>query len=171
MSQIASFYLVKAEHIPRLKDLAKQPVGPVKRSLLGLSFKTGQWHDPFWDFMSKEAHELEHFNWSGSVILSVEEFLRSVHIDLAAYADKELTDYLSEARDSFLPAFTPSNAHQFADAISKLQPTQNMIMDFLETNTDWLEDEPVDGMLDGLAILQSWLRQVEGEQIGLLSIG
>src|SRR5687768_16047751 len=119
MSQIASFYLVKTEHIPTLKDLAKQPVGPVKRRFLGLSFKTGQWHDPFWDFMSEEARELEHFNWSGSVMLSVEEFLRSAHIDLSAYADQALTDYLSKARDSFLLAFNPSGAKQLVDAISK----------------------------------------------------
>ena len=58
MSAVASFRLVRNEDIDRLKDLATKPVGPIGGR---------KWHDPYWEFLSANARELEQYDWSGQL--------------------------------------------------------------------------------------------------------
>lgn len=178
MSAIASFYLIHNEQIPVIRELAKLPCGPVKRKFLWFTFNTGKWYDPFWEFLSTNARELEQFEWSGYVIVGeVYLFLNSHAISMETFADEELSDCLSNARESFVLAFRRECAQRLVKTIDRLQPNEAMIRAFLDSDEMKLPDDdneaqtPIEAVLDGFEILRRWLLQVDDEHIGLLRVG
>jgi hypothetical protein len=166
MSAIASFYLVRKEEVARLKDLAARPVGPV----------TGKkWRDPYFEFVSTNARELETYEWSGYVIGSeVFFFLQSRSVTWEEYCEKELSDYLSQARDSSIMVFRADAGQQLARLIERNWPDETSLVAFLNSQdmaSAAGESIPIEAVFDGLRILKSWLSQIDESHIGLLTIG
>lgn len=166
MSTIASFYLVRNGDIDRLKELALQPVGPIAR---------GKWYDPVSEFLAANARALATYEWSGSVIGSeVYLYLQSRAAVLDDYCDRELSAYLSQARNSDLFAFQARAGEKLARLIEYNWPDEAVLHTFLKSPdmTSSLEEEiPVEAVFAGLRILKDWLSQVDDSTIGLLIIG
>lgn len=180
MSSIASFYLVKIEQIAVLKDLAGQPVGPIKNKFLGITFDTGKWRDPFYDFLQTEAQELGEFHESGSIIFTeVFEFLESRSLKIVDFADEELSNYLATTRNGSCWVFKFENAHSLAKSIETIENSSQMVCEFLEhSDTETLTfdgslsiNEAAELVSKGITVVKNWLLQVNQETIGLLSIG
>jgi hypothetical protein len=166
MSAIATFFLVRNEDIARLKDLATHPVGPSGRK---------RWHDPYWEFLRANARELEAYEWSGHVIASeVYFYLRSRSVPLGDYCDRELSDFLCAARGSSILAFHAEGGGQLARLIERPWPDEAAIEAFLhspEMTSPTGEVVPIEAVFDGLRVLKNWLAHVDGDHVGLLTIG
>ena len=166
MSAIAMFHLVRNGDVDQLQQRAAQPVGPVRG---------GPWSDPYWDFLKEQTRELEPYDWSGYVLGSeVYYFLESKAAAWDAYCDDRLTDALSQARGSTVLAFRSAPAHALAEQIDRHRPDGAELQAFLaspEISNSPEEAVPVEAVADGLQILRTWLRQVDENHVGLLTIG
>ncbi len=166
MSAIASFYLVRNEDVTRLKDLATQPVGPSA---------SGAWHDPYWEFLSANARELERYDWSGYVIGSeVYFYLQSRSADWVEYCDEPLSEWFCKARQSSIFIFRAGGAKLLTQLIESHWPDETALGAFLNSpdmTSAAYEVAPIEAVFDGLRILKTWLSQVDERHVGLLSIG
>jgi hypothetical protein len=166
MSAIASFYLVRNEDINRLKELAIQPVG---------RGAGGSWQDPYWEFLFGNARELEHYRWSGYIIgTEVYFYLQSRAATLDDFCDKELSDYLCQARGSSVLTFRAEAGNKVAQLIEDSWPDVAALRGFLNspTMTSPMGDvAPIEAVFDGLRILKDWLSQIDASNVGLLTIG
>jgi hypothetical protein len=175
MSAIASFYLVHHNHVTHLQEVAQQPVGHRKRTLLWLTISTSTLHDPFWDFLHSQAQELDPFRWSGSVFThDVYHWLASQSIQLDAFGNLKLSDKLSQARNGFVVVYQHEGAQALRERLRTLAYRDHDILSFLTnhpTRTPNQSSVPIDAIMDAIVILQTWLEAVDESHIGLLIIG
>jgi len=172
MSSIASFFIIEVTRLEALRKAAQQPVGvdPQRPSLLGS--KSADWRDPLAQFLHDDARELDRFAWSGSVMVAVEQYLRSLNVDLFGSADQELSNFLSSARGgSWIVIFRHDGAYALAQILTGLATTSLAINTYIDHGDDLPDDFPENGIREGLATLKYWLSQIQVSQAGLLSVG
>jgi hypothetical protein len=172
MSAIASFYLVPTVLLPELREAAAQPTGTAKRKLLGFTWHSEPWRDPFYELLHAQARELEGYHWSGWAFLHVFEFLRQQGIDVETFEESGSNDEV--LRDRGIQVFAEMRARAFVTALNSTAITSELIATYVDNSDDSLPEDAAfaaDAITEGLGILRQWLVQVDGEHFGFLSIG
>jgi hypothetical protein len=170
MSLIASFYLVKNEDIPLLKDLAREPVGYGSHKFLWFKFSDRNWHDPYYQFLHDETPTSNEFSCPGLTMVGVEYFFESLSLRLSDFAHKELSDHFSKTRQSETLLFQKDGISRLKEAISKLDLNPAVVEAFLADSLEFTEMPP-EYLLDGIDLLQGWLEVVDDQHFGLYHIG
>lgn len=166
MSMITSFYLFpdsKREDVVRAavnqgKALKKQfGIFPPKLPLNP---------DPFWDFMSKEARELEQLPYSGFLIVDLEMIANGL-LDSTDFVGTKLC----EITDTTFFSHTNNEAAIVLKKLGQLKLEEELIKQHLEED-ERMDEYPdiVKPLNDCINILKIWFSEVEEGQTGILNI-
>jgi hypothetical protein len=174
VSVIASFYLLPVGEAPTLLEAAGQRPAPVTKQWLGVTFKTGQLRDGYWDFLRARAERLEDLGWSGTVLSTeVMGLLETQGLALMDFADRALSEQLmQERRCCFALLFRQQGAQGLLERIAALAVDEAVVSDYLQGEATYgVEMPPERALLEALSVMERWLAQVDAAHIGLLYIG
>jgi hypothetical protein len=168
MSAIGSFFLLPNEKRDDLVRAAETQSNALKKKRWGfLPPKLPLDPDPFWDFISANAEELEQYPYSGYLLLDLELMAP----DLLGSNDA-LGTKLSQVTQSSFVSFQPQDAAKVMGILEAADFSDEAIRTFLagEGRTgDY--PEIVAPIQASVKQLKSWLGSVSQGKTGLLNIG
>jgi len=166
MSAVASFYTIRDAALPDLQRAAATPgYFKVKRFLL---FKIrGEYHDPFWAFLTEHGDEQERFSRSGWCLTELLAVISERAVDISDYSDERTTNALSGAHGRPHWAFTSEQASRFLRAMAPLALDESHLGSLYPENADGFS--PAD-IAAAAAVLRRWLQTVHDGRIGILSV-
>ncbi len=171
MSSLASFYLVRSADVQALRIVAQQPIASGRRKVLGLSVQTGKPHDPFFEFLRTHTQKLAELNGSGELITTLALYLEEFALDMAEFADRDLSDLLMRVRGTYMLVFREPGAARLKQTMALLNLDESKLGSFLARSSDAPDGLSASALLDALGTLQAWLSQVDAEHAGLLVVG
>lgn len=163
MSAIAEFKKIKVNKLEELKEVSKIII---KKGLFSKKVI-----DNYWSFLNENSESIIVFDINGYVYGNLMVFLEENEIDLFNNEFKEISNYLSEQRNSSVFIFTYKQSNEILKKINQTEFSIDDLVNFNIEFSDENEPELAKTQIEALNTLKMSLQKLKNsEEVIILNI-
>ena len=168
MSQIVLFYTLPESKLDDLLDAAEPKTKQIEKGFLVFKSTTQETVDGFWDFLKTYATEQETFQYSALGFLDLDLILMDKSKMIFSFGDKEISEKLSNLRNSSIAVLNKNSANQVLDMMSGVSIESPDIKGYFRDSNRPFEELGQEAILAAFDHAKKWFKSINNGEIGLL---